>query len=94
MPVGYGGAGFAYALGDVSLFHAELRFQAHIAGGFFQRAEVFPLEVFNQGQFQHVLVGSFPDDGGHGGQPQDAGGSPAPFPGNQFIFAVLRFTDD
>lgn len=92
--VGYGGAGFAYPLGDVPLLHAEFRFQAHVAGGLFQRAEVFTLEVFNQRQLQHVLVGSLPDDGGHGGQAQDAGSAPAPFPGNELILAAFRFPDD
>jgi hypothetical protein len=52
--------------GDVFLGQVEFLAQASVTGGGFERVQVLALEVFDQRQLEHFLVGPlFPDDNGH-----------------------------
>lgn len=82
--IGDTGAGFADAAGDFFLLHRELLGEADVTGGFFDGVEVFALKVLNEGHFEHVTVGCFAFDDGHGGQAEFLRGPPATFSGDQF----------
>ena len=91
--VGDGGAAFADFLGNFVLFQAEFLGKALVGDGFFDRVEVLALDVFDEGELEHLLVPGLADD--HGGflQTELLGGAPAAFTGDQFVF-VVAFADD
>jgi len=62
--IGNGGAALAHLLGDVFLAQAKFPGQAREGVCFFDRVEVLALEVFDEGQLEDILVGSFADDDG------------------------------
>lgn len=81
----HGAAGFAHALGDVLLCHLKPLHELFVALRLFQRIQVLPLEVLDEGNFHGLLVGNFPDDDGDFVQPQHPCRTPAAFAGDDLV---------
>ena len=82
--VGDGGATFADFEGDIFLAEMEFLGEASEGFGFFDGVEVFALEIFDEGEFEDFLIGSFANDEGGFGEARALGGTPASFSGNEF----------
>ena len=82
--VGDGGATFADFEGDIFLAEMEFLGEASEGFGFFDGVEVFALEIFDEGEFEDFLIGSFANDEGGFGEARALGGAPASFSGNEF----------
>ncbi len=70
-------------MGQVEIFG-----QLAIGFGLFQCRQVGTLHVFDDGQFQALLIGGLADEHRHRGQPGQPGGLQAAFPGNQDIASL------
>ena len=70
-------------LGDVGLGQAFVFGQAVIGPGFFDRIEVFALEVFDQGQRGHLALAQIADNRWNFMKLRTLGGPPAALPGDQ-----------
>ena len=62
--------------------------------GFFEGAEVFSLEVFDEGEFRNFLVAGLVDDDGDVFDAEAFDGSEASFAGDEFVFAVDDADDE
>ena len=91
--VGDDDAALADLGGGLLLSQVELLGQLGVAPGFLDGVEVFALEVFDEGQFQHGAVIRLADDGGDLGQAEHLGGAPAAFAGDQ-LEMILPGADD
>jgi hypothetical protein len=60
--------------------------------GLFDGGEVLALDVFNESDFQRLVIGQLTDDNRHIVQPCDLGRPPAAFPGNDFIIFRMAGT--
>ncbi len=87
--IGHGRATAAHFFGNLFLGELELRGQLVVGPRFFNRVEVFTLQVFDQSDLECFLVADLPNDGGNGRQPCFARGAPPAFPGNQLITASV-----
>lgn len=79
-----GCAALADFLGDVLLPQPKLTSEAREGIGFFDRVEIFTLQVLDQREFEDVLIGRFANDHGRLGQTDLLRGTPAAFAGDQF----------
>ena len=78
-------AAFADGFGNGFMRQAEFVGETLQAACFFNRVEVFPLQVFNQTHCQRGFVADVFDDDGNLGQPGQLAGAPAAFSGDQFV---------
>jgi len=85
--VGNGGAGFTHSLCHLGLGQAELFLQALEGKGFFDRVQVFALDVLDQRHGDGGFIRHIADDGGNAVELGHLGSAPAAFTGNQFIAA-------
>ena len=83
--VGDGGAGLAHPGGQLLLGQPEVGEQGQVALRLLHRVEVFPLEVFDQAQLQHLPVVRLDDDHRHLPAAGQLGGPPAALPGDDLI---------
>jgi len=72
----------ADALRHLLLRHAELGDERAVGECFLQWVEIGPLDILDQGEFEHLLRRGILDDDGHLPQPGAAGCLPAPLPGD------------
>ena len=91
--IGDDGAAFADACGGFLLGQLELIDQLGKPLGFFDRVEVFALQVFDESQFERSAVIRLADEDGDLGEAGEASGAPAAFAGDQFV-AVIGGADD
>ena len=75
-------AAAAHFFGDLFLGEFELRGKLLVGPRFFNRVEVFALQVFDERNFQHFLIIRFPHDGGNRCQPRLPCCPPAAFTRN------------
>ena len=92
--IGDAGAVLADAGGDLLLLERVFLGQPDIAGGFLHRVEVFALDVFDEGHFEHVAVGRLAFDHRDGGEAEFVSGAPAAFAGDEFEAAVDQTHDE
>ena len=92
--VGDGGAALADFLGDVVLAEPEFLGKPLVGDGFFNRVEVFALNVFDEREFEHLLVPGFADDNGRFLEAELFGGAPAAFARDELVFAVAFAHDE
>jgi len=78
-------AAFANPLGNLLVRQAKLVRELAVGMGFFQCVQISALDVFDQGQFQFLLVASLTHNHGHFGQPGQLRGLPAAFTSNQNV---------
>ncbi len=80
-----GRPGPANGLGRAFVGEAELADQSTQGQGFFQRVQVFPLDVLDQGHGDGGRIGNLADQRRHRLQAGHLGRPPAPFAGNDFV---------
>jgi hypothetical protein len=68
--------------------HGELVDEALKARGFFERIEVFTLNILDQRHGQGCVVGNFADLNRHFGQTGDLAGAPAALAGDDLVAAI------
>ena len=71
------GPALADAFGDRFLSQVEFRQESLIGARFVDRVEPFSLEVFDQGEFQRVMLPALPHQGRHAMETGDLGRSPS-----------------
>lgn len=91
--VGDRGATSGHFVGDLFLGEAELFDHELVGLRFFDRAQVVSLNILDQGQFEHVLIGNVLDDGRDLVDGCTLAGAPAPFSGDDLVTG-LRGPDD
>ena len=92
--VGDAGALLSNAFGGLLLGEAELRQESLIGMGLVHRVEIFPLNVFNQGEFQRLMFADFTYESRNPGQAGPLGRPPAPFTSDDLEHTVLERTHD
>ena len=76
-------------LGYLLLSQAQPVHHTAIATGFLEGIQVSPLDVLDQGQLQHVLLGNIVSDDGRNSLPtREPGSAPPTFPRNQLISPI------
>ena len=75
-------------LGEAALFDQSLVADRHI-----NRVKVLPLDVFDQGHFQHTLIIRYADVGRDGFQSRQLGCTETPFTGDDLVLIVAEFAD-
>jgi hypothetical protein len=83
--VGGGRARAPDGVGGLLVGHAELVDEALDAAGFFERVEVFALDVLDQRHGQRGLVRDLAHQAGHAAQAGQLGGAPAAFAGDDLV---------
>ena len=92
--VGDGRAVLSDPAGDLFLGHSELDNKLVIGLRFFNRVQVFALQIFDEGDLQGRMFVRFADDGGNPDQAGALRGTPAAFAGNQLEESVVERTND
>ena len=83
--VGHGRPALADFARDVLLPQAEFGGQPLVGARLFDHVEVRALQIFDQGEFQDLLVARLPHDGGRMAQRERPGGAPPALAGDQFV---------
>ena len=87
------GPAFADAAGDFLLREAEFLVKSGIGGGLFNRVQALALEIFDEGEFQHLTVAGFANNDGDIRETNFFCSPPAALTGDEFIDSI-RLTDD
>ena len=61
--IGYRGPFFADPVAQFFLFQVTFRYKTLVTDGDFNGIQVVALNIFDQGQFEHLLVIGLPDEG-------------------------------
>ena len=91
--IGHGGAGFSNPFRGFLLRHAIPIDQCVIALCLFNRVQILPLQIFNQGQLHGLPVVRLHNDDGDLIQFRQTGGPPAALTGDDLIVPIGHFPD-
>ena len=91
--IGDGAAGLAHTLGRLLLGHVIRLDEGSEAGGLLHGVQIFPLEVFNQGQLHDLAVVRLDDQHRHLVQTGLPGGAPAALTGDDLVVAGGQAAD-
>ncbi len=83
--VGHGRARAAHGIRGLLMRDAEFADEAFERARFFERIEVFALDVLDERHGDGGFIGHLADDGRNGGETGDLRGAPAAFAGDDFI---------
>ena len=83
--IGHGRATLADFLRDVFLAQAKFLGEAGEGVRFFDRVEVFALEILDERELEDILVGSFADDDRRFHEPNLLRSTPAAFTGDELV---------
>jgi len=92
--IGDHGAAFADLAGNLLLGELELFGELRVAVRLLNGIEVFALQIFDEGQFEHGAVIGLADNDGRLGQLQQLRGAPAAFAGDQFKITIALAHDE
>ena len=91
--IGHGTAALANLVAHFLLGHVTFVDEALVGDGHLNGVQVLAMDVFDEGQFKHLLIVSHADEHRNLGQTCHFGGPQSALAGNELVFVVAEFPD-